>query len=286
MAKCRTAGNSDAEIVFILERYQSLNISSFTLEIRVVIMLSVRSLNKSYREAEGNRIVKVLNNIDLEIEEGEFVAIMGASGAGKTTLLNALSGMDRAVEGELFIGDQNLRLMDNEALLKLRRQSVGFVFQEFHLLEGLTMFENIALPATLLHKDPSKVDHLTKQVMRDLNITELAAKFPWQASRGQQQRVAIARAIVNGPKVIFADEPTGNLDYEASKNVLQQLKAINQSLKATIVMVTHDHDSASYADRVIVLVNGRVGEEIRSCGNREYFLSALVQSLKGAESDF
>jgi len=221
-------------------------------------MLKANNLLKSYIQPDSSKSLRVLDNPNLEIKQGEFVSIMGASGTGKTTLLNALSGLDRNIDGEVWVNEINISNLSMDELSTFRRNKIGFVFQEFHLLEGLTMFDNIALAVSLVENDPKVIERTVKLLMIELNIKEIAKKYPWQTSRGQQQRVAIARAIVNQPKLIFADEPTGNLDYESSQIVMSQLKSINQSNNTTIVMVTHDHEIASHSNRIINLSGGRI----------------------------
>ena len=210
--------------------------------------LEVKTVEKYY----GNRgnLTKAINNISFNVYEGEFVGIMGASGSGKTTLLNCISTIDKVTSGHILISGTDVTELRGEKLNKFRREDLGFIFQDFNLLDTLTAYENIALALTIQGKKPKEIDEKIKEVAKTLNITKILNKFPYQMSGGEKQRVASARAIVTNPKLILADEPTGALDSKSSRMLLEKLEDLNQSLNATILMVTHDAFTASYCSKI------------------------------------
>ncbi|HVE76962.1 MAG TPA: ABC transporter ATP-binding protein [Actinomycetota bacterium] len=210
---------------------------------------------------EGSTAVKALDGIDLEIERGRFTAIMGPSGSGKSTLLHCLAGLDTLTTGQVFIGDVDLSTLKDKALTLLRRQKVGFIFQSFNLVPTLTAEENIKLPDSLAGKTPDK-DWLD-QVISSLALGDRLGHLPSELSGGQQQRVAAARAIASKPEIIFADEPTGNLDSRSGEELLSFLREATAGFGQTIVMVTHDPFAASHSNRVVFLGDGRVVGELR-----------------------
>ncbi|MCB0795487.1 MAG: ABC transporter ATP-binding protein [Flavobacteriales bacterium] len=220
-------------------------------------MIDLKHITKKYRTADIE--TTALDALDLRVARGEFVAIMGPSGCGKSTLLNVIGMLDKPDTGEYHFGDQEIASWSTAALAKLRKENVGFVFQNFNLIDELTVEENIALP--LLYHDLPKAEakQAVAQVMERLNITHRAKHYPQQLSGGQQQRVAVARAIVPSPKVILADEPTGNLDSKNGDEVLALLKELNTD-GTTIIMVTHSEHDARTADRVVRLLDGKVQE--------------------------
>lgn len=223
-------------------------------------MLKVNQVEKYYG-SKGN-VTKALDRISFEVEDGEFVAIMGASGSGKTTLLNCISTIDKVSAGNILLNGNNITEIPEKDLAKFRRQSLGFVFQDFNLLDTLTIEENIGLALTINNFNPSKIKGEVNKVANLLEITDILEKFPYQVSGGQKQRAACARAIVNNQSLILADEPTGALDSKSSKNLLDIMSKMNKDLKATILMVTHDAYSASYASRVLFLKDGKLFNEI------------------------
>lgn len=223
-------------------------------------MLKVNQVEKYYG-SKGN-VTKALDRISFEVEDGEFVAIMGASGSGKTTLLNCISTIDKVSAGNILLNGNNITEIPEKDLAKFRRQSLGFVFQDFNLLDTLTIEENIGLTLTINNFNPSKIKGEVNKVANLLEITDILEKFPYQVSGGQKQRAACARAIVNNQSLILADEPTGALDSKSSKNLLDIMSKMNKDLKATILMVTHDAYSASYASRVLFLKDGKLFNEI------------------------
>ena len=223
-------------------------------------MLQVQNIEKYY--GSKNNVTKALDRVSFEVEDGEFLAIMGASGSGKTTLLNCISTIDTISAGKILLDGMSIADLGEEELAKFRRERLGFVFQDFNLLDTLTIEENIGLALSLNHQNPGTVQSRVQEVAGKLGITDILTKFPYQVSGGQKQRAACARAMVAGQSLLLADEPTGALDSRASKNLLKIMTAMNQDMGATILMVTHDAYSASYAGRVLFLKDGRVFNEL------------------------
>ena len=211
------------------------------------------------------------------MDGGEFVAIMGASGSGKTTLLNCISTIDRVTAGHIFLENTDITALKGKALNKFRREKLGFIFQDFNLLDTLTAYENIALALSIQKKSASEIDTAVRNVAEQLGITEVLQKYPYQMSGGQKQRVASARAIVTNPKLVLADEPTGALDSKSAKMLLERFHYLNQECGATIMMVTHDSFTASYASRVIFIKDGRIFNEIsRGADSRKQFFDKII----------
>ena len=202
---------------------------------------------------------------------------MGSSGSGKTTLLNCISTIDKVTSGHIFVGESDITKLKGNALNKFRREELGFIFQDFNLLDTLTAYENIALALTIQNEHISSIDKKIKKVASDLDIESVLKKYPYQMSGGQKQRVASARAIITDPKLILADEPTGALDSKSARMLLERFNYLNESLQATILMVTHDAFTASYATRVIFIKDGKVFNEIRK-GNdsRKEFFDKII----------
>lgn len=223
-------------------------------------MLQVQNIEKYY--GGKNNVTKALDRVSFDVEAGEFLAIMGASGSGKTTLLNCISTIDTVSAGNILLDGMNVADLPEEELAKFRRERLGFVFQDFNLLDTLTIEENIGLALTLNHADAKKVQRQVREVAGKLGITDIMEKFPYQVSGGQKQRAACARAMVAGQSLLLADEPTGALDSKSSKNLLEIMTLMNRDMGATILMVTHDAYSASYARRVLFLKDGRVFNEL------------------------
>ncbi|MFC3418955.1 ABC transporter ATP-binding protein [Salinicoccus hispanicus] len=225
------------------------------------MILEAKGIKKSY----GNRFnrTEVLKGIDLEIEKGEFVSIMGASGSGKTTLLNVLSSIDRVSSGHIFIEGEDITAMKDKKLANFRKNDLGFIFQQYNLLDTLTVKENILLPLSIRNMKEDEVEKQFDVVSNELDIHELSEKYPNEISGGQQQRTSAARAFVHQPKIIFADEPTGALDSKSASNLLNKLKQMNTNSRSTIMMVTHDATAASYSSRVIFLKDGLVYSTLR-----------------------
>ena len=224
-------------------------------------ILKVDKIEKYY--GSRSSLTKAIDNISFEVEKGEFVAIMGASGSGKTTLLNCISTIDKVTSGHIFVGGMDITKLKGNSLNKFRREELGFIFQDFNLLDTLTAYENIALALSIQNTKVSEMDTRIKKVVRELDITDVLKKYPYQMSGGQKQRVASARAIITNPKLVLADEPTGALDSKSAKMLLERFQYLNQELLATILMVTHDAFTASYATRVIFIKDGKIFSELR-----------------------
>ena len=228
-------------------------------------MLQVQNIEKYY--GSKNNVTKALDRVSFDVEAGEFLAIMGPSGSGKTTLLNCISTIDVISAGKILLDGVSAADLSEIELARFRRERLGFVFQDFNLLDTLTIEENIGLALSLNHQNPGTVQNRVREVAGKLGITNILTKFPYQVSGGQKQRAACARAMVAGQSLLLADEPTGALDSRASKNLLEIMTAMNRDMGATILMVTHDAYSASYAKRVLFLKDGRVFNELL-CGER------------------
>lgn len=227
----------------------------------------------------GNKssLTKAIDNISLEVQKGEFVAIMGASGSGKTTLLNCISTIDRVTGGHIFVGNEDITKLRGNGLNRFRREELGFIFQDFNLLDTLTAEENIALALSIQNVKVASILKRVKAVTKELDITSVLNKYPYQMSGGQKQRVAAARAIITNPKLVLADEPTGALDSKSAKMLLEKFNYLNDSLKTTILMVTHDAFTASYATRVIFIKDGKIYSEIRRGeGTRKKFFDSII----------
>ncbi|MEE3398914.1 MAG: ABC transporter ATP-binding protein, partial [Eubacterium sp.] len=222
-----------------------------------------------------------------EVDEGEYVAIMGASGSGKTTLLNCISTIDKVTSGHIYVAGKDITKLKGNALNKFRREELGFVFQDFNLLDTMTAYENIALALSIQGMGAAKIDGRIREISAALGIEEVLKKYPYQMSGGQKQRVAAARAIITEPKLVLADEPTGALDSKSSKMLLESFKYLNEAIPATILMVTHDAFTASYAKRVIFIKDGKIFNEIiRGPKSRKEFFNEIIDviSLLGGDA--
>ncbi|MCC0645117.1 MULTISPECIES: ABC transporter ATP-binding protein [unclassified Clostridioides] len=241
-------------------------------------MLKVNNLCKSYKT--GNKTYPVLKNISFEINKGEFVAIMGASGSGKTTLLNCISCFIPIDEGEITLGNNNIRNLQEKELSEVRNQQLGFVFQDFMLFDGLSVFENICVPQIIKGGQVIQMENRATSLCKLFGIEHIRKKYPAEISGGEKQRTAVARALMNNPDLILADEPTGNLDSKSCRTVIDSFLKAKQELDATIFMVTHDSFAASFCDRVIVLKDGMVYKEVVKSNSRREFLDELLELLK------
>lgn len=247
-------------------------------------ILEVKNVEKYY--GTKSNLTKAIDNISFNVEKGEFVGIMGASGSGKTTLLNCISTIDRVTTGHIIINGDDITKLRGNKLNKFRREELGFIFQDFNLLDTLTAYENIALALTIQKVDVSIIDKKVREFAKKLEITNILNKYPYQLSGGQKQRVASARAIITDPKIVLADEPTGALDSKSAKQLLETFTALNEGLGATILMVTHDAFTASYADRIIFIKDGKIFNElIKGNDTRKEFFEKIieVQTLLGGE---
>lgn len=238
-------------------------------------ILKVEKVEKYY----GNRssLTKAINDISFDVQKGEFVAIMGASGSGKTTLLNVISTIDNVTSGNIYVGRTDVTKLKGNDLNRFRREELGFIFQDFNLLDTLTAYENIALALSIQNINPKEIDKRVKNVALKLDILDILNKYPHEMSGGQKQRVACARAIITNPKLILADEPTGAIDSKSSRMLLERFEYLNKELDTTILMVTHDAFSASYAGRVIFIKDGRLFKEIyKGNDTRKVFFNKII----------
>ncbi len=247
-------------------------------------VLEVKNIEKYY--GSKSNLTKAVDNISFNVKPKEFVGIMGASGSGKTTLLNCISTIDRVTSGHIIINEEDITKLKGNKLNKFRREELGFIFQDFNLLDTLTAYENIALALTIQKVNVHEIDKRVKEIAQKLEITDILNKYPYQVSGGQKQRIASARAIITNPKLVLADEPTGALDSKSAKQLLGTFVTLNERLGATILMVTHDAFTASYADRIIFIKDGKIFNEITK-GNdtRKQFFEKIieVQTLLGGE---
>ncbi len=239
-------------------------------------MLKVKQVSKIY---EGKVAYRALTDINLTIDEGEFVGIMGPSGSGKTTLLNMIATIDEPTTGEILINEHNPHNLKKDALAKFRRRELGFVFQEYNLLHTLTVEENIVLPLTLDGKKVTEMKQMASKIAEKLGITEIMKKRTYEISGGQAQRVAVARAMIHTPRLLLADEPTGNLDSKSSKDVMEMLESINQTECTTMMLVTHDPQAASYCNRVVFIRDGKFYSEIHRGESRQAFFQKIIDTL-------
>jgi len=246
-------------------------------------VLKLENVEKYY--GSRSALTKAVDRISFQVERQEFVAIMGASGSGKTTLLNCISTIDRVTAGKIYVDGEDITRLRGEKLNRFRREELGFIFQDFNLLDTLTARENIALALAIQKVHSLEITDRIEKISEELGITEVLDKFPYQMSGGQKQRVASARAIITDPKLILADEPTGALDSRSARMLLEQLERLNQRFRSTILMVTHDAFAASYASRVIFLKDGKIFNEIRcgSCSRKQFFdqIIDVVTTLGG-----
>lgn len=241
-------------------------------------MLKVDHLYKSYQT--GKNKYEILKDLSFEIEEGEFVAVMGPSGSGKTTLLNCISNFIPHDSGSIVLKDTDLSRLNETQIAKVRNEKLGFVFQDFMLLDGLTVLENVCVPKVIRKEPYRQMEEKAGKLLRMFGISEIADKYPAEISGGQKQRTAVARALMNDPLLILADEPTGNLDSRSSEAVIGAFLEAQRKLNATTFMVTHDSFSASYCDRVIVMKDGAIFTELVNNKNRREFLNELLTVLK------
>lgn len=246
-------------------------------------MLQIEKVSKTYHSKGMD--YPVLKEITATIHDGEFVAIMGPSGSGKTTLLNVISGFISADEGKVILDEQDILTSEEDTLAEIRQHKLGFVFQDFMLLNGLTIRENIFLPQIIAGKQKNKMEQNTQKLLFVFGIEEIAEKYPAEVSGGQKQRASIARALSNNPSIILADEPTGNLDSKSSTAVIEAFLNAKEKIGATIFMVTHDAFAASYADKVIALKDGAVFGELVRRGQPKDFLNELLDFTRKVNGD-
>lgn len=238
-------------------------------------VLKIEKIEKYYGN-KGN-LTKAVNSISFEVEKGEFVGIMGVSGSGKTTLLNCISTIDSVTGGHIYVNDEDITKLKGSKLNKFRREELGFIFQDFNLLDTLTAYENIALALTIQRVKPKVIDEKVNDVAKKLGIEDILKKYPYEMSGGQKQRVASARAIITDPALVLADEPTGALDSKSARMLLESFEVLNKNLNTTILMVTHDAFTASYADRIIFIKDGEIFNElVKGQDSRKEFFDKII----------
>lgn len=247
-------------------------------------VLEVKNIEKYY----GNKsnLTKAIDNISFTVEKGEFVGIMGASGSGKSTLLNVISTIDKVTSGHILVNNEDITKLKGNKLNKFRREELGFIFQDFNLLDTLTAFENIAIALTIQKVNAKEIDKKVNEIADKLGIKDILKKYPYQVSGGQKQRIASARAIITNPKIVLADEPTGALDSKSARQLLENFEFLNQKMNATILMVTHDAFTASYAKRILFIKDGKIFNEIiKGNDTRKQFFEKIieVQTLLGGD---
>lgn len=242
-------------------------------------ILNASNIVKIYGESNGEGATTALGGVSLSINQGEFIAIMGTSGSGKTTLLNVLSGIDKPTSGEVTIADQKISEMAGDKLALFRRKQLGFVFQDFNLLDSLTVKENIILPMVLEKKNVTEMEGKVQDLASLFEIESILNKYPYNISGGQKQLTAISRALVNEPSIVFADEPTGNLDSKSSAAIMECFEKIVHELTTTVLLVTHDVFAASYCQKVIFIKDGLIHSHIVKKGNRKDFLNQIMDNL-------
>lgn len=241
-------------------------------------MLQVRNIEKYY--GSKNNVTKALDRVSFEVDDGEFIAIMGASGSGKTTLLNCISTIDTVSAGHIYLEGTDVTELRSKSLARFRRENLGFVFQDFNLLDTLTISENIAMALAINGAPAGEVEPRIREMAEKLNIRDILDKYPYQVSGGQKQRCACARAIINHPKLLLADEPTGALDSHSAQMLLSTIQRINEQLNATILMVTHDAFTASYAGRILFLQDGKIFTELnKGSDSRSAFFEKILHVL-------
>lgn len=248
-------------------------------------ILKTEGLGKIYG-SKGNVTFKALENIDLTVQAGEFAGIMGPSGSGKTTLLNLLATIDKPTSGTIEIGGTNPTRLSERDIALFRRRQLGFVFQDFNLLDTLSIQENIILPLVLEGVAPKEIENKLRPLAEWLGIADILGKRVYEVSGGQKQRAAIARAVIHQPSLLLADELTGNLDSKSAKDVMEALQDLNERLGATVLMVTHDPFSASYCKRVLFIKDGRMFSEIRRGANRQAFFQQILDALSVLGGNF
>lgn len=250
-------------------------------------VLLVENLQKYFKN-KGS-LTKAIDNISFKVEDGEYIGIMGASGSGKTTLLNCIATIDSPTAGRINICNEDITKMNEEQLADFRREKLGFIFQDFNLLDTLTAHDNIALSLAITGTEPNLIDKKINEIANDLGIQEILNKFPYEMSGGQKQRVACARAIITNPSLILADEPTGALDSKSAKMLLDNFNILNEEMKATILMVTHDAFTASHCKKILFIKDGKIFSElVRGDKDRKEFFQEIIRvvSILGGDSQY
>lgn len=248
-------------------------------------ILKIENIGKVYGTKKNTNRYTALRNISFEVNQGEFIGVMGASGSGKTTLLNILGSLDRPTTGRFVMNGKEIGTLYRNELAKHRIENIGFIFQDYNLLETMTLRENIILPLSLMGRDVKTIEEKLSKLAGDLGILHVVDKYPYEVSGGEQQRAAACRALINNPKLILADEPTGNLDSKSGKDLLNLLSYINTEYKATILMVTHDVFAASYCQKILFIRDGEIYNELYAGNDKKQFFDSIidVMSMLGGE---
>ena len=238
-------------------------------------ILKIDSIEKYYGN-KGN-ILKAIDDVSFEVQKGEFVGVMGPSGSGKTTLLNVIATIDEVSSGHIYLNGKDLTEINKKEIGRFRRENLGFIFQDFNLIDTLTIHENIALALTINKTNKNEIDGKVNSVAKELGIEEILTKYPYEVSGGQKQRTACARALITNPKLILADEPTGALDSRSAQMLIEMISSLNKAFKATILMVTHDSYTASYCDRILFIKDGKIFTElVRGNNTRKQFFNQIL----------
>ena len=238
-------------------------------------ILKIDSIEKYYGN-KGN-ILKAIDDVSSEVQKGEFVGVMGPSGSGKTTLLNVIATIDEVSSGHIYLNGKDLTEINKKEIGRFRRENLGFIFQDFNLIDTLTIHENIALALTINKTNKNEIDGKVNSVAKELGIEEILTKYPYEVSGGQKQRTACARALITNPKLILADEPTGALDSRSAQMLIEMISSLNKDFKATILMVTHDSFTASYCDRILFIKDGKIFTElVRGNNTRKQFFNQIL----------
>ena len=238
-------------------------------------ILKIDSIEKYYGN-KGN-ILKAIDDVSFEVQKGEFVGVMGPSGSGKTTLLNVIATIDVVSSGHIYLNGKDLTEINKNEIGRFRRENLGFIFQDFNLIDTLTIHENIALALTINKTNKNEIDGKVNSVAKELGIEEILTKYPYEVSGGQKQRTACARALITNPKLILADEPTGALDSRSAQMLIEMISSLNKDFKATILMVTHDSFTASYCDRILFIKDGKIFTElVRGNNTRKQFFNQIL----------
>ena len=238
-------------------------------------ILKIDSIEKYYGN-KGN-ILKAIDDVSFEVQKGEFVGVMGPSGSGKTTLLNVIATIDEVSSGHIYLNGKDLTEINKKEIGRFRRENLGFIFQDFNLIDTLTIHENIALALTINKTNKNEIDGKVNSVAKELGIEEILTKYPYEVSGGQKQRTACARALITNPKLILADEPTGSLDSRSAQMLIEMISSLNKDFKATILMVTHDSFTASYCDRILFIKDGKIFTElVRGNNTRKQFFNQIL----------
>lgn len=242
-------------------------------------IIKVENVSKVYGSKKNSNHYTALKNISFEVNQGDFIGVMGASGSGKTTLLNILGSLDKPTSGRFIMNGTDVSVLKRNRLAKHRMEHIGFIFQDYNLLETMTLKENIILPLALKGRDVSTMEAKLSELAENLGISHVINKYPYEVSGGEQQRAAACRALINEPKIILADEPTGNLDSKSGKDLLKLLTEINSKYGATILMVTHDVFAASYCKKILFIRDGEIYNELYGGSDRKQFFDSIINVM-------